>query len=159
MRSLGPPLALLTLACAGLESPPPSEVRSTDLTRLQAHVQLPDGVTRTRFVIMPLGTPGGLAPGPTDYTLDAWLELDPEQAHTLEATWGPSSPYGKSAWVPTDVVDWVGGPWPGLEERAGSFSAPAAVTFPSVAIGRGAMRCDPPVAISLRVAHVVCQTM
>lgn len=139
-----PVAGLSAMACGGGAAPtPPSppEIR-TDLAMLRKLIEVPPGVVETRFTYAPLGTQGGLALGPTDYQVNAWMRVDPNTWSSIDAQWGAptSSPHPKS--VPSDHVTWLSpsGPWPSLEPDGAHWIEPAPLRYTNVQLGKGAIR-------------------
>ncbi|HEY1294547.1 MAG TPA: hypothetical protein VGJ60_15830 [Chloroflexota bacterium] len=70
---------------------------------LGQRIQLPDGIESARWSVVPLGTVGGAAPGPTDTRLYAFLEPHRAAAANLK-TLTPAERQQTSATVPPDIA-------------------------------------------------------
>lgn len=86
-------LALLLCGCArhaaGDRLPPPTPVLHTDVATVEQFVSLP-GVVAVRWVEEPVVRPDSrtLVPGPADFVLTAYVELDPAVWPALEKALG-----------------------------------------------------------------------
>ena len=94
-------VALVFLATCQQPAPTDVTVR-TDAPLLGQRIQLPDGIESARWSVVPLGAVGGLAPGPTDTRLYAYLQ--PHLAAAASLTSMASDQQPTAAAVPPDIA-------------------------------------------------------
>jgi hypothetical protein len=82
----------------------PTEVPvRTDLTLLAERISVPSGIQSARWSVVPVGSVGGAAPGPTDTRLYALLQPNTAATANLRLL-APDEQYQASAAIPPDLV-------------------------------------------------------
>lgn len=157
------PLLLVgSLACSGGVAPPPEQPpqEHTDLALLRKLLKVPAGVVETRFTYAPLGATGGLALGPTDYQVTAWMRVEPSAWPAIDAQWGLPTPRSQPLTLSSETVAWLSpdGPWPSLEQNGDHWTEPEPLHYTGLQLGSGAIRASEAVRVGTDGLYITGMT-